>query len=57
VKPRRVRTAATGASMAMLGYIQEIVLSLGEEGQTFRVEQVPVLEGLSHPLNIGLVFL
>ena len=57
VKPWRVNTAARGASMAMLGYIKELGLRLGETGQTFRVKRVPVLEGLSHPLNVRLVFL
>ena len=57
VTPRRVNTAAKGASMAMVGYISELVLSIGGPDQTFRVRGVPVLEGLSHPLNVGLVFL
>ena len=41
----------------MLGYIPELVLSIGGKDQTFKVEGVPVLEGLSHPLNVGLIFL
>ena len=49
VKPRRVNTAARGASMAMLGYIQELVLSVGGTDQTFRVEGVPVLDGGTLP--------
>jgi len=36
VKPRRVNTAAKGASMAMLGYIPELVLSIG--GKIKRLE-------------------
>ncbi len=50
----RVNTASRGASMTVVGQVKNVRMFLLNE---YLVESILVLEGLSHPVNIGLKFL
>ena len=54
VAPTHVNTASKGASMTVVGRVKDVRMVLMEE---YIVHSVLVLEGLSHPVNIGLKFL
>ena len=54
VAPTRVNTASKGASMTVVRRVKDVRMVLKEE---YIVHSVLVLEGLSHPVNIGLKFL
>ncbi len=54
VAPTRVNTASKGASMTVVGRVKDVRMVLNKE---YIVHSVLVLEGLSHPVNIGLKFL
>ena len=49
-----VNTASRGASMTVVGQVKNVKMFLLNE---YLVESILVLEGLSHPVNIGLKFL
>ncbi len=54
VTPTRVNTASKKASMTVVGRVKDVRIVLMDE---YIVHSVLVLEGLSHPVNIGLEFL
>ena len=52
--PTCVNAASKGSSMTVVGRVKDVRMVLKEE---YIVHSVLVLEGLSHPVNIGLKFL